>query len=129
MTADNHSGRDGPDWARPRSAPHSGNGRSEAGPKAGSGGFALDAWTLTEGVLRRWHWILLSGLGFAAIVFLYTSHIWRNDYTASVQLIRFETQNSTVYYKPRQLTDHTFASLLKAPELLQMVGSNAAPAT
>ncbi|PYX66941.1 MAG: hypothetical protein DMG78_28475, partial [Acidobacteria bacterium] len=70
--------------------------------------------------------ILVGGL-FAGTVYFYTSHKWRNAYTASVQLVRFEAPNSTTFYKPRQLTDHTFASYLKAPELLQAVAPKAVP--
>src|SRR5713101_6462416 len=108
-------GRNGSPAGAPRA-----NGR-----QAKPGGFALDPMSLTEGVLRRWYWMVLIGALFAGVVSFYTKHIWRNAYTASVQLMRFETLNSTEYYKARQLTDQTFASYLKSPELLQSVSAKA----
>ena len=104
-----------------------GGGARANGQQEKAGGFALDPMSLTEGILRRWHWMALVGGLFAVVVFFYTKHIWRNAYTASVQLVRFEALNSTVFYKPRQLTDQTFASYLKSPELLRRIASEARP--
>src|ERR1700704_5854138 len=131
MTDDRDFGPEAHRGARPRqpAGPNgvSGNGRQHGGPQRRRGAFALDPWSLAEGVLRRWHWLILTAAVLAAIVFLYTKHIWRNAYTASVQLIRMEALNSTVYYKPRLLDDHRTASLLKSPELLAIVGQKPQP--
>ncbi len=108
----------------PRNRPPSGG----APRRPAKSGFALDPWVLAEGLARRWYWLILAAGVVAAASFFYTRHILRNAYTASVQLIRFETPNSTEFYKPRLLTDQTFASLLKSPELLQRVAKKAQPA-
>src|SRR6266850_1827861 len=92
-------------------------------------GLTIDPVTLAEAVLRRWYWLLLAALFVGASAYFVTHHLWRDTYTASVQLMRFDTPNSTEYYKPRILTDHTFASLLKAPELIQRISENARPRT
>jgi len=89
--------------------------------------FALDPWVLVDGVVKRWYWMIIAAALLAVGAYFYTKHIWRNAYTASVQLIRFENQDQNARYKPRQLTDQTFASILKSPELLMRVATNAKP--
>src|SRR5678816_2454056 len=103
------------------------NGRPDLAERSGDGKLAVDPWTLTEAVLRRWYWVLLTAGLLAAGTYYFAEQRWHNFYTASVQLIRFEMPNSTEFYKPRQLTDATFASLLKAPELLKRIGGKAKP--
>src|SRR3954468_7668534 len=111
-----------------RNGHRGGNGRSGSG-QTNPFGLSIDPLALGEAVLRRWYWLLLAGLFVGASVYVVTHHFWRDSYTASVQLMRFENLNSTEFYKPRQLTDHTFASLLKAPELIQRISEKAQPRT
>jgi len=105
---------------------HSANtGRPARGES--TGGLSVDPWTMTDAVLRRWYWIALAAVLLAAAAYFFTKQRWHSFYTASVRLIRFEMVNSTAYYKPAQLTDATFASLLKAPELLKRVSEKSKP--
>jgi protein involved in polysaccharide export with SLBB domain/capsular polysaccharide biosynthesis protein len=52
---------------------------------------------------------------------------WQANYTANVQLLRFEAQNTSELFKPREFTEHTFASLLRSPELLGRVSKKSQP--
>src|SRR5258706_15334538 len=106
---------------------HNGHGHRPVPRQSEQGAMALDPWALTEAALRRWYWIFLACGLLAAGAYLYTDQRWRDSYRVSVQLIRFEMPNATEYYKPRQLTDATFANFLRAPDLLKRVGAKLKP--
>ena len=124
MDKDKHNSEERAWQARQDTGP---NGGRPHRAENGAGNLAVDPWTLTEAVLRRWYWIFLVVGVLAGAAYYIAEQRWHNTYTASVQLIRFEMPNSTEFYKPRQLTDATFASLLKAPELLKRIAAKAKP--
>jgi hypothetical protein len=113
---------------RPMGPDHPGPNGSRPVPRQNEEGtVSLDPWALTEAALRKWYWIFLACGLLAAGAYLYTDQRWRDSYRVSVQLVRFEMPNSTEYYKPRQLTDATFANFLRDPELLKRIGAQSKP--
>lgn len=53
--------------------------------------------------------------------------LWKNSYTASAQLLRQASVRVTEVLGERELDPNTYASLLRAPELLQRVAAQASP--
>ncbi len=53
--------------------------------------------------------------------------LWKDSYTASAQLLRQASSHVMEVLGDRELDPNTYASLLRAPELLQRVASNARP--
>lgn len=87
---------------------------------------AFDVWTALDILVRRWHWLFLGGLLFAAGFFLLGWHFVKPKYTATAQLLRFETPGERDFFT-EVLSSETFSALLRSPELLQTVGAYAAP--
>jgi len=105
--------------------------QSENEPDSSSNGKvpanSFDPWPWVEVCLRRSHWMILAAVLLAAAGAYVGWERWHANYTATVQLIRFEPQNTSEFFKPREYTEHTFASLLKSPELLQRISKQANP--
>ncbi|MDB6066366.1 MAG: Polysaccharide export protein [Pedosphaera sp.] len=85
-------------------------------------------WWVTEILLQRWRWLALGGSLLAILALLGGMVVWKRSYLAVAQLLRYEPMVSGDYFKPPPITADTFASLLKSPELLERVGTNARPA-
>lgn len=104
-------------------------------PQSKPGTFALpfDPLRLVAAILRRWHWILISGLvpGLAGGVAGYFKV--KPVFTASAQLMRqestdtFRASQQGDPFKPRQLTVPTLVSLMKSMVLLQRVSELTLP--
>jgi len=88
---------------------------------------AFSPWPLFERLIAQWHWLLLGGCAAAVLGLLTGIALWQTRYTANAQLLRFETPNNSEYFKPRQLSEQTFASLLRSPELLRDVSAQTKP--
>ncbi len=84
-------------------------------------------WPFVEMLIRSWHWLALGGVVLAGLGFVAGMELWQTRYTANAHLLRFETPNNSDYFKPRPISEQTFASLLRSPELLQNVGALAKP--
>src|SRR5512133_3357602 len=80
----------------------------------------VDVWTFIDLLLRRWYWPVLFGILFAAGFFYLGSLVIREKFTANAQLLRYETP-MTDYFKTSPISAETFASLIRAPELLRKV--------
>ncbi len=87
----------------------------------------FDPLCLVEILLQRWRWLLLGGCAFAFLGMIAGLICWKQSYTAVALLMRYEPMASGDFFKPQPLTPDTFAGLLKAPELLQRVGSRIHP--
>src|SRR6266545_4497499 len=92
-------------------------------PHLGAGDF----WPFVEALGRRWGWLLLGGatLGLAGLWSGWL--LWKSSYTASAQLIRYDSPNVAEVFGFRPAAPQTFASLLRSPELLRRVGARASP--
>jgi len=93
----------------------------------GYGGAPFSPWPLFETVARRWFSLALAGCAMAVLAFLAGTMLWQTRYTASAQLLRFDTPNNSELFKPRQLSEQTFASILRSPELLRDVSALTKP--
>ncbi len=88
---------------------------------------SFDLWTFIELIVRRWYWMLLGGCLLALGGYFAGQYFFQPGYLATAELLRFETANTTEYYKPRQFAQDTFASVIRSPELLQQVSRIAQP--
>ena len=116
--------------SRPQSKKHGmNNKKSQVGtrPRKEPAPAAFDAWCLLEMLLQRWRLILVTGCLLAALGFCATYFLIKKSYMAVAQLIRYEPTMTGEFFKPPVLTPDTFASILKSPELLQIVSTNAKP--
>src|SRR2546423_268269 len=75
-------------------------------------------WPFVEMLVRSWHWLILGGCVLAGLGFVAGTELWQTRYTASAELLRFETPNNSDYFKPRVISEGTFGSMLRSPELL-----------
>ena len=88
----------------------------------------FDAWSLLELLAQHWGRLLLSGVVMAVAGAGAGLAIWKTQYVAQAQLIRFDSPRAMEVLKPRQVSPQTLASVLRAPELLQRVAAQARPA-
>jgi len=85
----------------------------------------LDAWVVLDLLAQRWRWLVPGGLIGAGLFFLMGWYFIKPKYTATAQMLRFETTSD--YFKPAPLSAGTFADLIRAPELLRRVGAQIVP--
>jgi len=93
----------------------------------GHTGAPFNPWPLVETVARRWFTLALAGCAMAVLAFVAGTMLWKTRYTAGAQLLRFDTPNNSELFKPRQLSEQTFASILRSPELLRDVSALVKP--
>jgi protein involved in polysaccharide export with SLBB domain/capsular polysaccharide biosynthesis protein len=86
-----------------------------------------DFLALGELVLNRWKWIFAVTLLMAGAGFYLGAKLCKWRYTATVQLLRYEAPNTEDYFKTTPMSPETFASILRAPELLEKVASKMQP--
>jgi len=80
-----------------------------------------------EALGRRWQWLLIGGVALAAVALAGGLLLWKDSYTASAQLVRQTSTRATEVLGDRELDPNTYASLLRAPELVQRVAVQATP--
>ena len=76
---------------------------------------------------RRWLWLVMGGVALALVGLVGGSLFWKNSYTASAQLLRQTSAHVLAVLGERELDPNTYASLLRAPELLERVAAQASP--
>jgi protein involved in polysaccharide export with SLBB domain/capsular polysaccharide biosynthesis protein len=86
-----------------------------------------EAWLFFSVVRKRWGWMFLGALLFAAAGFAGTWHLWKKNFTASAQLIRTDSPRTAQVFNYQTLTPQTFAGLLRSPELFSRVADQASP--
>jgi protein involved in polysaccharide export with SLBB domain/capsular polysaccharide biosynthesis protein len=87
----------------------------------------LNGWAALEIVLRRWSWLALGIVLGGVVFFLLGQHFIRPKFTAVARLMRFEAIGRGEFFKTTPLSGDSFASLIRAPELLSSVGSQLTP--
>src|SRR5437870_5266984 len=108
--------------SRPSARPLNGFANHDTSAADGSPQFsAADALPFLEALRRHWWWLAAGGAAFALVGFLFSIAVWKDSYTASAQLLRQEPERLTEVLGERELASDTYASLLRAPELLQRV--------
>lgn len=88
---------------------------------------AMDFWPFAETLLLHWRWpvvaatmLTLGGLAFGL-------WHWQSTYTAPAQLVAYNSPNATEIFGGREISQQILLSLLRAPELLEAAGAQAAP--
>ena len=105
--------------ANPYRNGHSANGR--AWPRT------FDFWTGAEILARHWHWPVLCAILLAGAAFVYGWFHVQPRFTATAELLRYETPGTSEFLKTTPLTPETFSELIIAPELLRRVGASVVP--
>ena len=104
------------------------NGHVAASPRAGTPQFGVaDLLPFVEALARRWKWLLLGGVVMAMASLSFGLWHWKDSYTASAQLLRQSSAQVAEVLGEREPEPNTYASLLRAPELLQRVAAQATP--
>ena len=105
------------------------NGHAPAAAEKGVSQFgAADLLPFVDALGRHWMWLLIGGVAMAMVGLLCGLLLWKNSYTASAQLLRQASTHALEVLGERELDPNTYASLLRAPELLQRVAAQARPA-
>ena len=105
-----------------------GNGHVSASvPKEAPQFSAGDLLPFVNELVRRWKWLLIGGVAMAMVGLLGGVLLLKNSYTASAQLLRQASGHVTEVLGDRELDPNTYASLLRAPELVQRVAAQARP--
>jgi protein involved in polysaccharide export with SLBB domain/capsular polysaccharide biosynthesis protein len=93
-----------------------------------SPGANIHVWAVLDLLAHRWRWLVASALIFGLAGLVAGIRFIGPKYTASAQLLRYETPGASDFLKPTTpMSPETFAGLMQAPELLRSVGAKAAP--
>ena len=87
---------------------------------------APDLWLVLDLLVQRWHWLVLGGLVCASLFFLLGWHVVKPKFTATAQLLRYETPGAGDFFG-NPMSGETFAALLRSPDLLRVIGQQAMP--
>jgi protein involved in polysaccharide export with SLBB domain/capsular polysaccharide biosynthesis protein len=88
----------------------------------------IQFWGVLDLLVQRWRWFALSALIFGALALFVGIRFVGPKFTASAQLLRYETPGTSDFLTPKTpMSPDTFAGLMMAPDLLRRVGSNAVP--
>jgi protein involved in polysaccharide export with SLBB domain/capsular polysaccharide biosynthesis protein len=85
----------------------------------------LDTWAVLDVLAERWRRLLPGSLVCAGLFFLLGCYVIKPKFTATAQMLRFETTSD--YFKPAPVSAGTFADLIRSPDLLRRVGAQAVP--
>lgn len=86
---------------------------------------AVAAWNLAEALMRRWPLPVLGALILASLAGLAGWSHWDHSYTATAQMVRYESPNSEEVFRPRQIAPQTFALMLTSPGLIREASARA----
>ncbi|HLP77578.1 MAG TPA: hypothetical protein VK327_11760, partial [Candidatus Paceibacterota bacterium] len=119
----------GPKKNGPSRPPHNEqNGEGHTKTNGHSPGSGFDAWTVADVLVHRWHWLVIGGiLGCAAFFLLGWLKLIQPKFTATVQLLRYETPTASESLRGTPLSAETFAGLIASPDLLRRVGEKVVP--
>jgi protein involved in polysaccharide export with SLBB domain/capsular polysaccharide biosynthesis protein len=87
----------------------------------------IDVWTALEVLVRRWDWLFLGAIITGALCFYLGYSLIKPKFTASAQLLRYETPGASEFFRTTPMTPETFSGLLRSPDLMQKVGGAAMP--
>ena len=87
----------------------------------------LDFWTVADLLFQRWHWVIVGGIIGAAVFFELSWKFIKPKFTATTELLRYESPAASDALKTPALTPETFAGLIASPDLLARVGEKIKP--
>src|SRR5215471_1832482 len=89
---------------------------------------APNYWVLLDILAQRWPWMALVGMLGAAGFFLMAWRYVQPKFTATAQLLRYQTPGTGDFFKTETpMSPETFSGLILSPELLKRVGDQAIP--
>jgi protein involved in polysaccharide export with SLBB domain/capsular polysaccharide biosynthesis protein len=91
-------------------------------------GSPINFWLVVDTLVRRWIWLSFGGFICASAFLLLGLHLVKPKFTASAQLLRYESPAAKDLFQGAPMSVETFAGLIKSPELLRRVGTNVTPA-
>lgn len=98
-----------------------------AGQNSGATVSVAEIFALLEAILRRWHWIFVTGLICAAGGLFAGLHHWETRYSARAQLALFDASHVAEVFKPKPYLVPSLPKLIQSPEVLRRVSSEAHP--
>lgn len=104
-----------------------GNGHSNGHGKFHREKGDVDLLPFADVFLRRWPLMILGGLALAIAGVLIASIFWKPNYSASAQLIAYDSPNATEIFGAQQVSPQTIASVLRSPELYRETGNMVTP--
>src|SRR6478609_2128286 len=107
--------------------PHAGGSNAtQSGTPGASTKF--DVWTGLQILAHRWDWLVLGAILAGAGFFYLAWYAIQPKFTATGQLLRYETPGAGEFFRSGPMTPETFAGLLRSPDLMEAVGKTATPA-
>ena len=88
---------------------------------------AVGFWVAVDLLIHRWIWLALGALAGTGAFFLLGSHLIKPKFTASAQLLRYESPAAKDFFQSTPMAVETFAGLISSPDLLRRVGTNVSP--
>jgi protein involved in polysaccharide export with SLBB domain/capsular polysaccharide biosynthesis protein len=88
---------------------------------------APNYWVLLDILAQRWHWLAVAGMLCAAGFFLMSWRYCQPKFTATAQLLRYQTPGTDFFKTDTPMSPETFSGLILSPELLKRVGEQAIP--
>src|SRR5215831_15595830 len=82
----------------------------------------LDFWTVADLLFQRWHWAVIGCIIGAVVFFELSWKFIKPKFTATAELLRYETPATSEALKTPAITPETFAGLIASPDLLNRVG-------
>src|SRR5580700_6291565 len=80
----------------------------------------IDFWMILDLLANRWWWFILGAIIGGAGTFELASKFIKPKFTASAQLLRYESPGFSEFLKQETpMSSDTFAGLIRAPDLLQ----------
>lgn len=80
-----------------------------------------------ENLLRHWPLLVMGAVAMGVIGVLVGAFFWHPNFSASAQLVAYESPNATEVFGQRQVSPQTIASVLKSPELFREIGARMDP--
>src|ERR1043166_9598059 len=87
----------------------------------------VDVWVFLDIFAHRSVWLILGSLLFAGGFCYLGQRLIKNRFTASAQLQRIETPVTSDFFGKAATSSETVAGLIRSPDLLRRVGTNAQP--
>jgi protein involved in polysaccharide export with SLBB domain/capsular polysaccharide biosynthesis protein len=88
----------------------------------------INFWVAMDLLAHRWGWIGLGALLCTGAFFYLATEMIKPKFTASAQLLRYESPAAKDFFQSTPMTVETFAGLIRSPDLLQKVGASVSPA-
>ncbi|HET7626054.1 MAG TPA: polysaccharide biosynthesis/export family protein, partial [Verrucomicrobiae bacterium] len=87
----------------------------------------VNFWTAVDVIMRRWHWLAIGGILGCTAFFALSLWMVKPKFTATAQLLRYQTPGAGDSLQGNQLSTETFSGLIVSPEILRKVGDQADP--